>query len=90
LTGCISESSTSDVGPTTRAFIKDYVPNEVTIQFTNETVIFRGYSPDCWDVYGVGTVIYEGSRVIFTYHIYVQEQAGDLKCILKELTIGDV
>jgi hypothetical protein len=90
LTGCISNPRpSSEVGQVTRTFIKDYIHNPETIQFTNETVILRGYSPDCWDVYGVGTVMYEGSRRIFTYHVYVQEQEGELKCILKELTIGD-
>ena len=88
--GCTGQDRTSEIAPLAKVFIKDYIPNAETIQFTNETVIFGGYSPDYWDVYGTGTVIYEGSRQIFTYHIFVQEQGGDLKCILKQLTIGEV
>lgn len=84
--GCVSEDK--EIIPTTREFVKDYIPNPETIQFNNETIIRGNFG--CWDVFGSGTVEYEDSRQIFSYHIYVQEQDSKLKCVLKELKIGEV
>jgi hypothetical protein len=87
--GCLTEQDrTLEITTFTKAFVNDYVPNSITIQFINETVFNRGFG--AWDVYGVGTVEYEGNRVIFRYHIYVEEYKAVLKGVLKELKIGDV
>ena len=87
--GCLTEQDrTLEITTFTKAFVNDYVPNSITIQFINETVFIKGFG--AWDVYGVGTVEYEGNRVIFRYHIYVEEFKGVFKGVLKELKIGDV
>jgi hypothetical protein len=86
--GCM-EDRQDEVRVITREFIKDYIHNPETIQFNNETIhtIATGVR---WDVYGSGTVIYEGSRRSFSYYISVSYQNDKFECILKQLIIGEV
>jgi hypothetical protein len=85
--GCISERS-HEIVPVTREFIKDYINNSDTIQFNDEHITKGG--PMIWDVYGSGTVMYEGSHRSFSYWIHVFDRDNKLNCILKELIIGEV
>jgi len=84
LTGCIGYNE-SEVKSTTREFIKDYIPNPETIQFNDEIIKFA-YNGGL-DVYGSGTVLYEGTRQPFSYWIFVGD--GN-KCVVKQITIGEV
>jgi len=86
--GCI-EDRTSEVVSTSREFIKDYIQNPDTIQFNSEiidTVVFGTR----WEVYGSGTVEYEGNRTGFSYWIHVENKHNQLKYIVKQLIIGDI
>ena len=84
--GCINKRE-GEIGPLTREFIKDYIKNPETIQYNNERIYMPG--PTSWNVYGSGTVMYEGIRSPFSYWIFVVDSDGELNCILKELIIGD-
>jgi len=86
--GCI-EDRKDEVRIVTREFIKDYIHNPETIQFNSETIdtVVFGIR---WEVYGSGTVEYEGSRTGFSYWIHVENKDNQLKCVVKQLIIGEV
>ncbi len=88
--GCLDDGPpTVDHVKRTREFIKDYIKNPETITFNNETVIDVGYNAE---IYGSGTVMYEGNIRSFSYYIkaFYNRNINDFDYILKELIIGEV
>lgn len=87
--GCIDDGPPkTDHIKRSRNFIKSYINNPETIVFNNETVLDHMYSVE---IYGSGTVLYEGNIKNFSYFIqaYYNNNIKDFNYVLKQLIIGE-
>lgn len=90
LAGCVD---TASIQSKVRTFILDYIPNSETIQFNGQDTVKYAYNGG-FDVYGSGTVMYEGTRQPFSYWVYFSDgkniDHSDGKCVVKQITIGEI